>query len=102
MNKNNKKMYEQALAVVLDEFGMTADYMFGHNAMECVQARMALLEALTEEGLTDKEIAELTHMRRCSVCKVRNKYDDKKAPWTVKLCIEHIKKISDKSLLFSN
>ena len=101
MNKNIQKIYDQALAVVLDEFGMTAEYMFTHNTTECVQARMSLLEALIEEGLTDQDIAELTHMRRCSICKIRNKFDDKRAPWTVKMCIEHIKKISDKSLLFS-
>ena len=102
MNKNIQKIYGQALAVVLDEFGMTAEYMFTHNTTECVQARMSLLEALIEEGLTDQDIAELTHMRRCSICKIRNRFDDKRAPWTVKMCIEHIKKISDKSLLFSN
>lgn len=102
MNKNIQKIYDQALAVVLDEFGMTAEYMFTHNTTECVQARMSLLEALVEVGLTNQEIAACTHLKSNSICKMRNKYDDKRAPWTVKMCIEHIKKISDKSLLFSN
>lgn len=92
MNKNVTEIYNRALNVVLEEYDLTAERMFGYNGEECVQARMALLEALVEEGLSDKEIAECTRMRRCTVCKIRNKYDDKTAPWTVKICIEHIKK----------
>jgi hypothetical protein len=93
MNKNVTELYEKALAIVIDEYGLTVEKLFGSNDGDCVQARMALLIALTKEGLTDKEIAECIHMRRCTVCKIRNKYDDRTAPWTVKICIEHIKKM---------
>ena len=97
MNKNVTELYNKVLAVVLDEYELTAERMFGCNSEECVQARMALLEALVEEGLSDKDIAECTHMRKCTVCKRRNKYDDRTAPWTVKMCIEHIKKMRQNS-----
>ena len=97
MNKNVTELYNKALAVVLDEYGLTEEKMFASNEVDCVQARMALLEALIEEGFSDKDIADCTKMRRCTICKIRNKYDDKTAPWTVKLCIEHIKKMKQNS-----
>lgn len=94
MNKNVIDVYNQALNIVLEDFDLKVEKMFLSNETECVHARTALLKSLTDLGLSDKDIAECTKkMRRCSVCKVRNKYDDKTAPWTVKLCIEHIKKI---------
>lgn len=93
MNKNVILIYEKALAVVLDEYGIDDKTLFNTNDEECTQARKALVIALHEKGLTDKEIAECTKkMRRCSICKIRNRYDDKTAPWTVKKCIENIKR----------
>lgn len=93
MNKNIIAIYENALAVVLDEYGVDETTLFGTNDEECAQARKALVIALHEKGLTDKEIAECTKkMRRCSVCKIRNRYDDNTAPWTVKRCIEAIRR----------
>lgn len=97
MNKNVTEIYNRALNVVLEEYELTVEKLFSSNDGDCVQARMALLEALIEEGFSDKEIADSTKMRRCTVCKIRNKYDDKTAPWTVRVCIEHIKKMKDNS-----
>ena len=94
MNKNAKEIYDKVLAVVLDDFGLTKEQMFGTNEPDSVNARMSLIVSLRDEGLTDREIAELTQkMRRCSVCLIRNKFSDKNANWEVKMCIEHIKKI---------
>ena len=94
MNKNAKEIYDKVLAVVLDDFGLTAEKMFGSNELDCVNARMSLIVSLRAAGLTDKEIAECTQkMRRCSVCLIRNRYSDKTANWEVKMCIEHIKKM---------
>ena len=91
MNKNVIQLYNQALNIVLDDYGLTEDVMFGKNDTDCVHARTALLKSLTDLGLSDKDIAECTKkMRRCSVCKIRNKYDDRTAPWDVKMCIKHI------------
>lgn len=92
MNKNIIILYEDVLRKVLDEFGISQKEMFYSNEAECVQARMALIVALTDIGLSDKEIAECTKkMRRCSICKIRNRYRDADAPWTVKMCIDKIK-----------
>lgn len=94
MNKNVVELYNRALAVVLEDYELSEVQLFRSNDAECVQARMALVMALAGK-LTDKEIAECTHkMRRCSICIIRNKYDDKTAPWTVKHCIEKIKQLS--------
>lgn len=91
MNKYKIELYNNALAEVLDEFGISENELFHSNNAECVEARMALIVALSK-SLSDGEIAELTKaLRRCSVCKLRNRYDDKNAPWTVKRCIEYIK-----------
>ena len=92
MNKDKIQLYNSALALTLDSYELTEQELFGSNREECVEARQSLIIGLNYLGLTDKEIAELTHkLRRCSVCKVRNHYDDRSAPWTVKRCIESIK-----------
>lgn len=94
MNKYKIELYGKALAEVLDEFGITEAELFGSNNAECVQARTALVVALSKM-LSDSEIAELTKkMRRCSVCVIRNRYDDRTAPWTVKRCIDAIKVVA--------
>ena len=94
MNKEAKEVYDRVLAVVLDDFGLTKEKMFGSNEPDCVNARISLIVSLRDEKLTDREIAECTQkMRRCSVCYVRNRYSDKTANWEVKNCIEHIKKM---------
>lgn len=91
MNKNVIDLYENILKRILDEFGITEQELFNCNCAECVQARTALVLALSEH-LSDKEIAECTKkMRRCSVCCIRNRYRDNSVPWTVKRCIEAIK-----------
>lgn len=98
MNKNAREIYERALEVVLEDFGLTAKKMFCSNEPDCVGARTSLIIALHDEGLSDREIAELTHkMRRCSVCLIRNRYCEKNAHWEVKMCIAHIKKMRQKS-----
>lgn len=92
MNKDVINIYEKILSKVLEDFGITEQLLFGSNDAECVQARQALIVGLADRGLSDKEIAECTRkMRRCSVCRVRNKYDDRTAPWTVRMCIERIR-----------
>lgn len=94
MNKNAKEIYDKVIAVVLDDFDLTAEKMFSSNEPDSVNARMSLIVSLRDEGLTDREIAELTQkMRRCSVCLIRNRYSDKTANWEVKTCIEHIKRM---------
>lgn len=91
MNKNVIELYGKALRVVLEEYGITEEVLFRSNDAEVVQARVALVVYLHRKGVSDKEIAECTNkMRRCSICKIRNHYDDRSAPWTVKRCIEHI------------
>lgn len=95
MNKNVIELYNDVLNVVLDDYQLTVGGLFHSNDAECVQARMVLVVSLNKKGLSDKEIAECTQkMRRCSVCKIRNHYDDARAPWTVRRCLEHI--MSDK------
>lgn len=94
MNKNVIEIYNQALKVVLEDYDIAEEKMFTSNEPDCVGARVALIVALHDEGLTDKEIAECTHkMRRCSVCLIRNRYAPTSAHWEVKMCIEHIKKM---------
>ena len=92
MNKEKIDIYNKVLAGVLDNFGLTEQKMFGCNEADCVQARKALVVGLSCRGLSDKDIAELTHkMRRCSVCAIRNRYRDDAAEWTVKHCLERLK-----------
>ena len=91
MNKNVIELYNEVLNVVLDDYQLTVGVLFNSNDAECVQARMVLVVSLNKKGLSDKEIAECTQkMRRCSVCKIRNHYDDARAPWTVRRCLDHI------------
>lgn len=91
MNKNVIELYEKTLKVVLEDYGLSVSELFNSNDLERVQARMTLVVSLHRRGLSDKEIADCTQkMRRCSVCKIRNHYDDDHAPWTVKRCLEHI------------
>jgi crotonobetainyl-CoA:carnitine CoA-transferase CaiB-like acyl-CoA transferase len=95
MNKYKIELYGRALAEVLDEFGISEAELFRSNNAECVQARTALIVALSKM-LSDGEIAELTKkMRRCSVCVIRNRYDDRTAPWTVRRCIDAIKAVTN-------
>ena len=92
MNKNVTELYNRALAVVLDEYGLTAERMFASNNAECVSARRALIMALVDRGLTDQQIADCTNkLRRCAVCKIRNKFTPLTEKWDVKMCIAHIK-----------
>lgn len=94
MNRNVVELYGRALAKVLEEYGITEVELFTCNCADCVQARQALIVSLSRKGLSDKDIAECTHkMRRCSVCYIRNHYDDGRAPWTVRRCIEKLKEI---------
>ena len=91
MNREKFEIYNKVLARVLDDFGLEAPAMFGSNEQDCVQARKALVIALSRRGLSDKDIAELTHkMRRCSVCAIRNRYRDDTAEWTVRHCLERL------------
>lgn len=92
MNKNVTELYNKALAVVLDEYGVTEERMFNSNDAECVNARKALIMGLIERGLTDQQIAECTRkLRRCAICKIRNKFAPPTEKWDVKMCVEHIK-----------
>lgn len=94
MNRHIIELYNNALQKVLEEYGITERSLFNCNCAECTEARMALIVALSEK-MSDKDIAECTHkMRRCSVCSVRNRYDDKTAPWTLKRCIQAIKGVT--------
>lgn len=92
MNREKFEIYNKVLARVLDDFGLEVQTMFGKNEQDCVQARKALVIALSRRGLSDKDIAELTQkMRRCSVCAIRNKYRDDVAEWTVRHCLDRLK-----------
>lgn len=92
MNKEKIEIYNRVLARVIDDFGITEEKLFTCNESECVQARKALIVGLARKGLTDKDVAELTHkLRRCSVCAIRNKYRDESAEWTVRHCLERLK-----------
>lgn len=92
MNKNVTELYSKALAVVLDEYGLTEERMFKSNDAECVSARKALIMGLIDRGFTDQQIAECTHkLRRCAICKIRNKFAPLTEKWDVRMCIEHIK-----------
>ena len=94
MNKNVTELYNKVLAVVLNEYEITAEELFHSNNSECVQAREVLIVTLNKKGLSDKEIAECTQkMRRCSVCKIHNRFNPGNAPWSVKICLEHLKSL---------
>ena len=93
MNKEKQQVYNEVLAEVLDRFGLTEERMFKCNCAECVEARTSLVITLHSRGLSDGDIAELTQkMRRCSVCLIRNRYNEANAPWTVRNCIDALKK----------
>ena len=92
MNTEKQQVYNEVLAEVLDRFGLTEERMFKCNCAECVEARTSLVMMLNSMGFSDHDIAELTQkMRRCSVCMIRNRYNEANAPWTVRHCIEAIK-----------
>lgn len=89
MVKEKINIYADVLGRILEDFGLSEEAMFRSNEADCVQARQALVVVLAKKGLSDKDIAELTHkLRRCSVCYIRNHYDDGRAPWVVKKCVE--------------
>lgn len=91
MNKNVTELYNKALGVVLNEYEITEKELFHSNEAECVNARKALIMGLINRGLTDREIAECTHkLRRCAVCKIRNKFAPLTEKWDVTICIDHI------------
>lgn len=85
--KHARELYLKALAEVLSDFGITEQELFANNKEASVQGRIALVRSLSLY-LSDSEIAACTPLRRCSVCQIRNRYDDKTAPWSVKKCIE--------------
>lgn len=87
--KHKRELYARVLAEVLDTFGITEEVLFSSNREASVQGRMALVRSLSP-FLSDSEIAELTPLRRCSVCAVRNKYNDKTATWSVRKCVEFL------------
>jgi hypothetical protein len=92
MNKEKQQVYNEVLAEVLDRFGLTEERMFKCNCAECVEARTSLVMTLNSMGFSDHDIAELTQkMRRCSVCLIRNRYNEANAPWTVRHCIEYLR-----------
>lgn len=92
MNKEKQQVYNEVLAGVLDRFGLTEERMFKCNCAECVEARTSLVMTLNSMGFSDHDIAELTQkMRRCSVCMIRNRYNEANAPWTVLHCIDALK-----------
>lgn len=94
MNKNVVELYNKVLAVVLDDYEITEEELFRSNNSECVQAREVLIVTLNKKGLTDKEIAECTQkMRRCSICKIHNRFNPGNASWSVKMCLEHLKNL---------
>jgi hypothetical protein len=92
MVKEKFKIYADVLGRILEDFGLTEEALFRSNEADCVQARQALVVVLAKKGLSDKDIAELTQLRRCSVCYIRNHYDDGRAHWTVKKCIDMLTK----------
>lgn len=93
MNKDVESIYQKTLQGIIDKFDIDEQKLFHSNDAECVQARTVLVISLSKRGLNDKEIADCTHkMRRCSICKIRNKFDADNAGWTVKMCLEHLQK----------
>lgn len=88
MNKNVVEMYERALKVVLDEYGLTEDELFHTNRLDAVHARTALILPLSKR-MCDSDIALCTHMKRNSVCGVRNKHRGANA-WDVCRCIDDV------------
>lgn len=93
MNKDVEMIYQKSLMAVLEKFDIDEKTLFSSNDAECVQARTALVISLNKKGLSDKEIADCTHkMRRCSICKIRNKFDVGHAAWTVRMCLDHLLK----------
>lgn len=94
MNKNVIELYNKALAVVLEDYGLTEGKLFASNEADCVSARRSLIVGLVRRGLSDRDIAECTNkLRRCAVCKIRNKLAGKEEKWDVTMCIEHIKRM---------
>lgn len=92
MIKEKINIYADVLGRILEDFGLSEEALFRSNEADCVQARQALVVVLSKKGLSDKDIAELTHkLRRCSVCLIRNRYREENAPWTVRRCIDALK-----------
>ena len=87
-----RELYNRALAVVLDAFGITETEMFTSNREACVQARVALVRKLSQY-MSDGDIALLTPLRRCSICCIKNRYQGDKEPWSVRKCVELLNKI---------
>lgn len=92
MNKDKKELYNEVLTKILERYELTEERLFNCNRSECVEARTSLVITLHSRGLSDGDIAELTQkMRRCSVCIIRNRYNEANAPWTVRNCIDALK-----------
>ena len=92
MNKEKIELYNKVLAQVLEDFELDEAKLFSSNKAECVQARVVLVQSLATR-LSDDDIAACTHkMRRCSVCAIRNKYREECADWSVRHCIERLRK----------
>lgn len=89
-----KALYNEALAVVLDDFGVNSDELFNNNKEACREGRMVLIIAL-RQYLSCNDMAELCPMWRSSICTVVNKFDRKAISWSAEVCLEKLKKRLD-------
>ena len=87
-------LYNEALAVVLDDFGVNSDELFNNNKEACREGRMVLIVAL-RPYLSCNDMAELCPMWRSSICTVINKFDRNAISWSAEVCLEKLKKRLD-------
>ena len=70
MNTLIEDFYQKASQVVINVTGV--EHIFQSNQEEAVDARSILIYILSEKGITDTQIASLTHLTRQGVNKLKN------------------------------
>lgn len=68
------ELYRSAKYSVLHHTEIDEELLLNSNKEECVDARCLLVSCLSKCGLKDADIAELTHLTRAGVCKLRNSF----------------------------
>lgn len=84
---------------MLEEFDISENDLFSCNCETCVHARMVLIGSLAKY-LTDGELAEVTNMRKCTICKIKQRYAPECATWSVNVCAKKIEEfLNDSDLI---
>lgn len=87
--------YQRAVGSVCRNYGVNEVEMIHSNKEYCVDARATLFAVLTDKGLTEADLVELTGLTQQCINKLKNSVRFREKGWTFRETLKAVRKELD-------